>query len=168
MATIQENARIHGRTEAGASGTKRGEASGLYRKLFELQSRMDGYGWEKDGTNNRHKYKYITEAQYKKNFKAARAQAGLLWKMEEVGHELIPIVSDKMHLVRGPGGTGTLIFEKRSRFVWHGQSGTVVTEQFAFQSIAGAEEVFHLITQARREVESARKNVAQLTGELNR
>ena len=99
MATIQENARIHGRTEAGASGTKRGEASGLYRKLFELQSRMDGYGWEKDGTNNRHKYKYITEAQYKKNFKAARAQAGLLWKMEEVGHELIPIVSDKMHLV---------------------------------------------------------------------
>src|SRR5690606_33162710 len=44
-------------------------------------------------------YEYITEKQYKNNFKRARAEAGLLWKMEEIGHEFVGTISDKMHLV---------------------------------------------------------------------
>ena len=42
------------------------------QKLFTLQSLMDEYTWEKDGKNMHQQYKYISEAQYKKNFKVAR------------------------------------------------------------------------------------------------
>ena len=69
------------------------------QKLFTLQSLMDKYTWEKDGKNMHQQYKYITEAQYKKNFKVARREAGLLWECECVSHEFIPAVSDKMHLI---------------------------------------------------------------------
>jgi hypothetical protein len=72
---------------------------GLYAKLFKLQSLMDAFSWSKDGKNRHQSYEYITEKQYKNNFKQARAEAGLLWKMEEVGHEFIGTISDKMHLV---------------------------------------------------------------------
>lgn len=72
---------------------------GLYAKLFRLQTIMDGFSWTKDGKNRHQSYEYITEKQYKNNFKQARAEAGLIWKMEEIGHEFIGTISDKMHLV---------------------------------------------------------------------
>jgi hypothetical protein len=74
-------------------------ATGLYQKLFRLQTLMDSYAWSKDGKNRHQSYEYITEKQYKNNFKQARAEAGLLWKMEEVGHEYLGTISDKMHLI---------------------------------------------------------------------
>jgi hypothetical protein len=71
----------------------------LYQKLWKLQQLMDAFDWTKDGKNRHQSYEYITEKQYKNNFKRARAEAGLLWKMEEVGHEFVGTISDKMHLV---------------------------------------------------------------------
>jgi hypothetical protein len=82
-----------------AAETQAATEKSLYEKLFELQTIMDGYSWTKDGVNRRQSYDYITEKQYKNNFKAARAAVGLLWKMEEVGHEFLGAVSDKMHLI---------------------------------------------------------------------
>ncbi|WP_199615518.1 ERF family protein [Paenibacillus alkalitolerans] len=72
---------------------------GLYAKLLMLQSIMDSFNWSKDGKNRHQSYEYITEKQYKNNFKQARSQAGLLWKMEEIGHEYLGTISDKMHLI---------------------------------------------------------------------
>src|SRR5690606_26080090 len=71
----------------------------LYQKLWKLQQLMDQYEWTKDGKNRHQSYEYITEKQYKNNFKRARAEAGLLWKMEEIGHEFLGTISDKMHLI---------------------------------------------------------------------
>ena len=71
----------------------------LYQKLAKLQEIMDSFEWTKDGKNRQHSYEYITEKQYKQHFKRARAEAGLIWKVEEIGHEFIGQVSDKMHLV---------------------------------------------------------------------
>lgn len=73
--------------------------SGLYKKLFHLQTLMDSYSWTKDGKNRHQSYEYITEKQYKNNFKQARAEASLIWKMEEIGHEFLGTISDKMHLI---------------------------------------------------------------------
>lgn len=69
------------------------------QKLKHLQDIMGGYAWEKDGINRHQSYKYVTEKQYKHNFKKALKQVGLIWKMETLNHEFIPGVSDKMHLV---------------------------------------------------------------------
>jgi len=71
----------------------------LLKKLFALQTIMDSFAWEKDGKNMHQQYKYISEAQYKQNFKKARAEAGLLWECECVGHTLTLGISDKMHLM---------------------------------------------------------------------
>lgn len=54
-----------------------------------------------------------------------------------------------MRLVSGPNGTGTVVIEKRSKFIWHGQSGTVVTVEFSLKCIDNAAQVLSLITQAR-------------------
>jgi hypothetical protein len=69
------------------------------QKLKNLQDIMGEYAWEKDGINRFQSYKYITEKQYKQNFKKALKQIGLLWKMETVEYQYIPDVSDKMHIV---------------------------------------------------------------------
>lgn len=71
----------------------------LLQKLFKLQEVLSNKPWEKDGINRHQSYKYITEAQYKANFKAALQEVGLLWRMETVKREYIGNVSDKMHLV---------------------------------------------------------------------
>lgn len=71
----------------------------LLQKLFKLQEVLSNKPWEKDGINRHQSYKYITEAQYKANFKAALQEVGLLWRMETVKREYIGNVSDKMHLI---------------------------------------------------------------------
>ena len=71
------------------------------QKLFNLQTIMDEYEWEKDGKNMHQSYKFISEKQYKHFFKSARRRAGLLWECECVSTEYIPNISDKMHLVKG-------------------------------------------------------------------
>lgn len=70
------------------------------QKLFYLQTIMDEFEWEKDGKNMHQSYKFISEKQYKHNFKAARRKAGLLWECECLGAVYIPSISDKMHLVK--------------------------------------------------------------------
>lgn len=77
------------------------EGMTFLQKLFYLQTLMDGYDWEKDGKNMHQSYKYISEAQYKHNFKLARRKAGLLWECECLSSEYIPAISDKMHMVKG-------------------------------------------------------------------
>ena len=69
------------------------------QKLQKLQECMGGFAWEKDGINRYQSYKYITEKQYKQNFAKALKEAGLLWKMECVGYEIVPDISEKMHLI---------------------------------------------------------------------
>lgn len=69
------------------------------QKLQKLQERMGDFPWEKDGINRYQSYKYITEKQYKTNFKKALKEVGLLWKMEQLEYQFIPDISDKMHLV---------------------------------------------------------------------
>ncbi len=69
------------------------------QKLQKLQEVMSSFPWEKDGINRFQSYKYITEKQYKQNFAKALKEAGLLWKMECVSYEIVPDISEKMHLV---------------------------------------------------------------------
>ena len=76
------------------------EGMTFLQKLFTLQSLMDEYEWEKDGKNMHQQYKFISEKQYKHNFKAARRKAGLLWTCVCVESEFIPAISDKMHLIK--------------------------------------------------------------------
>lgn len=76
------------------------EGMTFLQKLFYLQTLMDEFEWEKDGKNMHQSYKFISEAQYKHKFKAARRKAGLLWECECLDAEYIPAISDKMHLVK--------------------------------------------------------------------
>jgi hypothetical protein len=71
----------------------------LLQKIQKLQLTMGNCAWEKDGINRHQSYKYVTEKQYKHNFKKALIDAGLIWKMETVSYEYFPNVSDKMHLI---------------------------------------------------------------------
>lgn len=69
------------------------------QKLQKLQECMGGFAWEKDGINRYQSYKYITEKQYKANFKKALNAAGLIWKVQQLEYQYIPDISDKMHMV---------------------------------------------------------------------
>ena len=69
------------------------------QKLQKLQELMGGFAWEKDGINRYQSYKYITEKQYKANFKKALKDAGLVWKVQQLEYQYIPEVSEKMHMV---------------------------------------------------------------------
>jgi len=69
------------------------------QKLKKLQDIMGEFPWEKDGINRFQSYKYVTEKQYKNNFKKALKQVGLLWKMETLEYQFIPEISDKMHMI---------------------------------------------------------------------
>lgn len=69
------------------------------KKWANLRQIMAGFEWEKDGLNNFQKYKYITEAQYKRNFEKALQEVGLLWKMETLETVNHGLIGDKMHLI---------------------------------------------------------------------
>jgi len=72
---------------------------GLAQRLMVLREAMNKFAWEKDGKNRHQSYEYITEKQYKTNFKAALAAAGLDFKSSLVDYQFIPTVSDKMNMV---------------------------------------------------------------------
>jgi len=72
---------------------------GLLRKLKKLQDVMGSIQWEKDGINRHQSYKYITERQYKEGFRYALREAGLLWQMETLEYEIVPQITDKMHMI---------------------------------------------------------------------
>jgi len=75
------------------------ERKAFLKKWAKLREIMASFQWEKDGTNLHQRYKYITEAQYKKNFEHALQEAGLLWKMETLDTIFHGTISDKMHLI---------------------------------------------------------------------
>lgn len=72
---------------------------GLLGKLKKLQDVMGSIQWEKDGINRHQSYKYITERQYKEGFRDALREAGLLWQMETLEYEIVPQITDKMHMI---------------------------------------------------------------------
>lgn len=55
-----------------------------------------------------------------------------------------------MRLARGRDGFGTIIFEKKTRWVWHGQGATRETYEFSFKHIPEAETVYARIAAARQ------------------
>lgn len=71
----------------------------LYEKINKLQEVMASFDWEKDGKNTHQKYKYYSEAQYKRNFQDALLKVGLVWEMENIGYEFIPNATSSMHLI---------------------------------------------------------------------
>lgn len=83
------------------AATKKAEGLTFLQKLQKLQDIMGSFAWEKDGINRFQSYKYVSEKQYKQNFKKALKEAGLIWKMETIGREYIEQISgsDKMHMV---------------------------------------------------------------------
>jgi hypothetical protein len=72
---------------------------GLAAKLMKLREVMNSFAWEKDGKNRHQSYEYITEKQYKNNFKAALAAAGLDFKSSMLEYQFIPAISDKMNMM---------------------------------------------------------------------
>jgi hypothetical protein len=71
----------------------------LLKKVQILQDEMASFSWEKDGINRAQSYKYVSEKQYKNNFKIALKKAGLIWKMELQNREYIPNITDKQHMI---------------------------------------------------------------------
>lgn len=74
-------------------------SQGIAAKLMTLRDTMNSFTWEKDGLNRRQSYDYITEKQYKNNFKAALAMAGLDFKSSMLDYQFIPSISDKMNMI---------------------------------------------------------------------
>ena len=60
-----------------------------------------------------------------------------------------------MRLVAGKNGSGTIIFERHTHWVWHGQGGSRETYEYSFQHIPDALAVFGLIAAARAGVVKA-------------
>ena len=110
----------------------------FFQKLNKLQEVMGSFSWEKDGINRHQSYKYVTEKQYKHNFKKALKEAGLIWKMETINHEFIPNISDKMHLVICDfrGELIDLIRDKRKSTYSVVQALTMVTRLYIKRSQA--------------------------------
>jgi len=73
---------------------------GIYKKIYELQKVLNSYDWEKDGINRHQAYKYITEAQYKRNFSKALIEVGLIFQIQELERRFsTDILNSTMHLV---------------------------------------------------------------------
>ena len=73
---------------------------GIYKKIYELQKVLNSYDWEKDGINRHQAYKYITEAQYKRNFSKALIEVGLIFQIQELDRRFsTDILNSTMHLV---------------------------------------------------------------------
>lgn len=72
---------------------------GIAVKLMTLREAMNAFSWEKDGLNRRQGYEYITEKQYKNNFKAALSAAELDFTSSMLEYQFIPAISDKMNMV---------------------------------------------------------------------
>ena len=74
------------------------QPKGLFPKLFELRKVLARFVWEKDGKNLAQKYKYITEAQYKKYFEKALETVGLDYTFNVDSNTFQQNITDKMHL----------------------------------------------------------------------
>lgn len=73
---------------------------GIYKKIYELQKVLNSYDWEKDGINRHQAYKYITEAQYKRNFSKALIEVGLIFQIQELERRFrTDVLNSTMHLV---------------------------------------------------------------------
>lgn len=113
------------------------------QKLQALQDEMGAFAWEKDGINRHQSYKYISEKQYKSNFKTALKKAGLIWKMELIDREFVPAISDKMHMVLCTF-KGQIIDPEtgeREEYVFGG-SGADNGDKALYKAVTGAHKFF--------------------------
>ena len=119
------------------------ERKAFLKKWAKLREIMAGFEWEKDGLNNFQRYKYITEAQYKRNFEKALQEAGLLWKMETLDTIFHGAIGDKMHLIEAKF-RGQLIdpdtgeFEE---FLFHG-TGADNSDKALYKAVTGGHKFF--------------------------
>ena len=119
------------------------ERKAFLKKWAKLREIMAGFEWEKDGLNNFQRYKYITEAQYKRNFEKALQEAGLLWKMETLDTIFHGAIGDKMHLIEAKF-RGQLIdpdtgeFEE---FLFHG-TGADNGDKALYKAVTGGHKFF--------------------------
>lgn len=115
----------------------------FYEKLKKLHEVMGSFPWEKDGINRYQSYKYITEKQYKQNFKKALQQAGLLWKMETLEYQLVPEISDKMHLVicKFKGTIFDPETDEKEEYIFYG-SGADNGDKALYKAITGGHKFF--------------------------
>lgn len=60
-----------------------------------------------------------------------------------------------MRLVSGKDGFGTIIFEKITHWVWHGQGGSRETYEYSFKHIPDARSVFEAVATARARMRGA-------------
>lgn len=67
-----------------------------------------------------------------------------------------------MRLEKLKNGTGTIVFERHSHWVWHGQSGHKETYEYSFQHIADVQAVFGQIAAARAAGEVPPPSAARL------
>lgn len=87
------------RKTTGAEAAETVKLQGLAAKLMKLREVMNSFNWEKDGKNRHQSYEYISEKQYKNNFKTALAAAGLDFKSSMLEYQFIPAISEKMNMV---------------------------------------------------------------------
>lgn len=104
---------------------------------------MGGFAWEKDGINRYQSYKYITEKQYKANFKKALKDAGLVWKAQQLEYQYIPEISDKMHMVicKFKGEIIDPETEEREEYIFFG-SGSDNGDKALYKAVTGGHKFF--------------------------
>lgn len=94
----KEESKVTTTAEKKTTPTKASAPLTLAQKLFELRKVLSSFIWEKDGKNLQQKYKYISEAQYKKYFEKALEQCELDFFTDVIESQFIPSITDKMHL----------------------------------------------------------------------
>lgn len=115
----------------------------LLKKIQKLQEIMFDLEWTKDGKNMNQQYKFITEAQYKDNFKKAVKEAGLLWEVENTEVEFVGQVSASMHLVFAKF-TGRLIDPETGEYREYrfSGSGSDTTDKALYKAYTGGLKYF--------------------------
>lgn len=71
---------------------------GVVAKIAKLADLLRDAEWQKDGVNAAQKYKYISEAQYKRIHGQAVSQVGLLFKFTILDRQFIQNITTSMHL----------------------------------------------------------------------
>lgn len=112
---------------------------GLYGKLANLAKILVNADWTKDGVNAAQKYKYISEAEYKKHFGRAVLEAGLVFNFEVIEREFVQNITANQHLVSIKAlftYTDPETMESRS-FVSFGD-GADMTDKGLYKAMTGA------------------------------
>lgn len=111
----------------------------VLKKLAKVQDYLMKADWRKDGKNTHQKYKYISEAQYKKVHGEAVQKAGLLFKFEVVDNQFTPNISTSMHLTT---------IKVRMKYIDPDTGEEIVYEQYGTGADAGDKGLYKAETGA--------------------